>query len=156
MKKSFEGIWWLTKIVYFFLLLLGLVIGLIVWFTSSPYTEYSYGNYLVYCDNGKTFDPTSIAIDFIPGDNILPAEFDDLEIKSECAYGTANNIILSRKLAKNYMLTYQKYPHVIRTVKDQWTSTIITLITYYIFLEVLRRTILHVFLGRNFLTLKNR
>lgn len=155
MKKSLEILWRLTKVIYVLLLLLGLIAGLFAWSVSSPYTEYSYDNYHVQCDNGKSFDPKSKPIYSTPGFN-SPDSFYNAEVKSECHYGTAYYVGSANELPDKYTVSYKTYPHVIRTASDQMVATVITLIVYYLLLEIVRRIVLYIFQGRNFLTLKKK
>ena len=153
MKKTLEVAWRLLKVIYVVLLLLGLGIGRLAWRGDAPYTEYTYGNYLVTCDNGKTFDPTSKPINHFSNLD-RPDDFVDQAIKAECKYGNVYIIGFGSNLDQvTYKLTYQTYPHVIRTANDQIKVTIIAVAIYYLVLEIVRRTFLYIFFGRNFLTL---
>lgn len=138
----------LTKVIYVLFLLFGIIVVLFIWNTNSPYTYMTY-NYLVTCNNGKTFDPTSKPIDKTNDDE--PYSFNDLQLKSECEYGTAFYEGLARQLSKNYFVAYQEEPHIVRTIKDQVKNTIIYVVIYYFLIEIFRRTILYIFLGKRFL-----
>ncbi|MBI2405478.1 hypothetical protein HYV21_00275 [Candidatus Microgenomates bacterium] len=142
------------------LLLLGLPIAWITWTSNAPYSYTTY-SYEVICDNGKRFDPTSKPIDpilynqkvtfrtVIPRDAIL--SFDEDQVKSECEYSNAWSVGLSSKLPNNFQLHINQQTNTVRSQTDQVTNTIIVLVGYYLILEVARRTILYIFLGKSFL-----
>lgn len=147
--KDLKGIGFrFTKVVYILLLLFGFVVGWFMWTISTPY-QYSTYSYFVECNNGKTFDPTSKPID--RESYAEPYRFSVDQIKSECEYGTAWNVGWSRNLSKNYRSGYREYNHVTGTIQNQIKNTIIAAAIYYILVEVIRRTILYVFLGKKFL-----
>ena len=140
------------KVIYIFLLLFGLLFTFWVYTISAPY---SYNTYLynVACNNGKEFDPTSK-----PTDHSLnePYLFYEDQLKSECEYGTAYYIELSKDLHKNYDLTYTEHPHVVRTVGDQIRTTLVAFVSYYILLEVVKRILLYIFVGKAFISFKRK
>ncbi len=153
MKRAWEILGRLLKVVYVLFLLFGIGVVWYIWISYAPYSYETY-NYLVQCDNGKRFDPTSKPID--KTNFTEPYTFDDLQLKSECEYGTAYYVGWSSKLAKNYFVTNQAHSHAVRTVNDQIKATLLGVVVYYMLLEIVRRIILYIFLGRNFLTLKKK
>jgi hypothetical protein len=153
MKKALDIVWRLLKVIYVALLFLGLGVGWLAWIGDQPYTDYTYGNYLVTCDNGKTFDPTSKPIQRTTY-TYVPDSFDDQSVKAECKFGTAYWYGTGNELDHvTYNLTYQTYPHVILSGNDQIKATIISVAIYYLLLEIIRRTFLYICFGRKFLTL---
>lgn len=136
-----------TKVLYVLFLLAGLLIGWFIWTINSPYTYNTYG-YFVECHNGKTFDPTSKPID--KTNYSEPYSFNDLQLKSECEYGTAFYEGPASKLSKNYRVGYKEYPHVVGSALNQIKNTVIGIATYYFLLEVMRRTLLYIFVGKKF------
>jgi len=154
MKKTTEILMRLLKVFYVVLLLLGFVFGFYVWVLDSPSSYNAYG-YLVQCDNGKTFDPTSKPIAIT--DYNEPYSFNVHEIRAECQTGNALEPDWNNTFNQvSFNLTHKTYQHVTRTISDQLTATIISIVIYYLILEILRRTILYIFLGRNFITLKEK
>jgi hypothetical protein len=93
----------LSRVIYVLLLLAGLGVGLSVW-DNHPFTYKTY-KYKVECNNGQSFDPTAKPID--KSGYLEPYVFDDLQVKSECEYGTAYNVGLSNELPRNYSLVNQ-------------------------------------------------
>jgi hypothetical protein len=164
-KNLSQIAWRLLKVVYVLFLLFGLLVALFAWSSAAPLTENTYGNYLVTCDNGKTFDPTSKPIDTSGASENLPGfhyssyveepyPFNANQIKAECKYGNAFLIGYGTDLDRvNYNLTYKTYPHDIRTVSDQISGTVISIAVYYLILEILRRTFMYIFLGKKFISL---
>lgn len=170
MKNLLNIVWRLTKVLYVILLLVGLLVIWFIWVNNYPYS-YSAYLYNVVCNNGTTFDPTSkpISYDTKSGyhyggyygeftvksdsnDEII--KFDDDEIKAECKYGTASSAWKVKNTPKNYKLISAYTTHVIRTQQDQIKYAIAAFASYYLILEILRRTILYIFFGKNFLTLE--
>jgi hypothetical protein len=153
MKKITEILWRLIKVIYILFLLLGLLIGLFTFLINSPSSYQTY-SYEVTCDNGKIFDPTSKPID--KTSYIDPYSFDDQQLRSECECGNAWWCSDQYQIPSNYKLTYQTYSHAVGSLGNQVGYTIIVIIAYYVVLEVIRRTILYIFFGRNFINLKRK
>jgi len=133
----------------------GLVITGIVWQQNKPYNFTTYGHYLITCDNGVTFDPSSLPIKrFTPVRGGAPI-FDEWYIKTECVnsyHGGNDDVIASTIFGKRpYKYTYKTY-HYIKTVEQQIMTTSIVFVSYYLVLEVLRRAFLYIIFGRNFIT----
>jgi hypothetical protein len=154
MKTLLKIIWRLVKVTYVLLLLIGPILIFYVWSNTAPYPYTTY-SYKVTCNNGKVFDPTSkpIATKFVGYEPLL---FNVNELKSECEYGTAYYVGWSSKLADNYVLAKVSEQHFTGTRTDQVKITTIVFFLYYLILEILRRTFLYIFLGKNFISLKNK
>lgn len=161
MKNFLSIIWRLLKVIYVLFLVLGIGVCIIVWINTAPYSFITY-SYKVMCNNGKAFDPTSKPIDHSPlsldsiayGQDRNALTFNDQEIKSECTYGTVFGISLSSNILKNYDFITSTNVHIIRTRDDQIKYTLIAFVSYYLFLEIIRRGFLYIIFGKNFLTLK--
>lgn len=151
MEKISEIAWRLIIVAYSILFLGGLLFTSFVWTISKPYSYETY-SYLVTCDNGKTFDPTSKPID--KEDYSEPYRFSVNQVKAECAYGDAFLVGWSKDIPKNYFIRKQIHTHIRNTEQDQIHDTVIFVSIYYISLEIIRRTFMFIFLGKNFLTLK--
>jgi len=141
----------LIKVVYVLLLLFGIVVGLIAWNINSPYAYTTY-SYLVTCDNGKTFDPTSKPIDAKYMGDSTPLFFNSKQIRSECKYGIAYYVGLN--IPDNYELVNIPHEHSTGSQSQQIQNTLITLVVYYLIIEILRRTFLYIFFGKNFIAVK--
>ena len=145
MKKVSEILMRFLKVAYVILLLAGIVWGMYVWNNIPKH----YYNYLVICSNGKTFDPTSKPIE-----KSYSAQngysFTTGQINSECAYETAFREGDVNQFEANFTLSNKE------DSSDPIKRTIILLIGYYVLMEIIRRTFLYIFLGKNFITLKKK
>ena len=149
-KNLEKRIWYrLLKVIYALFLLIGLLFIFITYSSSEPYSYTTY-SYKAHCANGKIFDPTSKPIDHSFSE---PYGFDEEQIKSECEFGNAWSYWSGIDNAK-YKLTYQAYLNVVRTENDQIKITLIAGAAYYLILEIIRRTILYIFVGKSFISLK--
>jgi len=171
MKTFLKIIWRFIKVVYVVLLLVGLFVVYNIWTENQPEPYHSY-SYKVTCNNGKSFDPTSKPIEVInkdeinnnflslSKDNILDEtekKFNTIELNSECEHGNAFYYLWQYQppTTPEYNIVTTKYDHITKTQTDQILDTVIIFILYYLFLEILRRIFLYIFLGKNFITLKN-
>jgi len=157
-KRASKIVWRFLKVVYAVVLLLGLGFGWFVWTATTPNPRY---NYTVTCDNGKKFDPYSICATHNSSwtaaelecslniDKITTSGFDDSQIRKECAYGNA--YADAPNVNKNYILISQEKSHV-----SQIQTTILFMLGYFLIAEILHRTVLYIFLGRKFITLKKK
>lgn len=143
MKNLLQIAWRLLKVTYVVILLLGFMIGLLVW-VSTP-EKYSY---LVICNNGKTYDPTSKPIDHTYD---IPYKFSILQTNAECRNGVGGeNIPPGITNYSNNTIT--KTPHA----DDKIINTFIAVLIYYLIVEMLRRTFLYIFFGKSFVTLRRQ
>ncbi|MFH1561500.1 MAG: hypothetical protein ABID04_02890 [Patescibacteria group bacterium] len=131
------------------LLLLGLPIILVVWIGNSPSVYYTY-SYEVMCDNGKVFDPTSKPIEKYFNYRKGPLTFQEKGIKAECEYGNSWRIVEASKIPNNYKLNVKEDAHIVSTRLDQIVVTMIAVALYYCVIEILRRTLRYIFLGKKF------
>ncbi len=155
MKNTKEVFERFLKVVYVLLILIGTYLGIHVWLVNAPVTSNEYGSYVVHCSNGKNFDPQSKPITENYPDSYGPSSFDDRETKSECKFGTAYLIGYGVNLDDvKYTLTYKTSPFTSGSSETQIVATLMVIVIYFVTLEVSRRTLLYIFLGKNFLTLK--
>lgn len=148
------------NVIYGILILLGVIFVVGTWIKNSPSNTTNY-SYKVVCDNGKTFDPTSKPINetgkssynhrYIYKDRLF--DFDENQIKAECEYGTAASDWKIYNQPKNYTLYVKKSAN---SLFDQLKFTIISLLLYYLPLEVIRRTFLYIVYGKSFFVIKDK
>jgi len=141
------------------LLFLGLVGTYLVYKSKAPYFVSTY-SYLVKCDNGKEFDPTSKPIQanekpysFIPDPEFLRT-FNEVQVKSECEYGTAYLIRPASELPKNYELLITDHKHPVGTKRNQLFKTVYFFVGYYVTLGIITEIIFYILIGRVFVPRK--
>ena len=142
----------LVKVIYAFILFLGLVGTYSVYSSNAPYFTSTY-SYLVKCNNGKEFDPTSKPIKGTGKREINETysnvrTFNVNEVKSECEYGTAYLIRPASELPKNYELLITEYKHPVGTKKYQLLSAVNFFVIYYLVIGILSEIILYIFVGK--------
>ena len=163
------------KVIYVLFLLFGIALGIHIWKAKLP--SCSTYNYSVVCASGKVFDPSSLQIESFAADIVKPYVFDPDLLASECIFGdtlhgnkndipeieTVDFIIDSAADPSNPNnvdgMNYKNNIYQISTTPDTnvlaLTGVVIGyLFVYYMGLEIIRRTYLYIFQGKNFLTLK--
>jgi hypothetical protein len=137
-------------------------IGLLAWSTGNAHVV-SHDNYSIECVSGKRFDPFSKPIMHTPIDPFGRSDpwqpiitFDDAQLKSECAYGTAFRSDAVGTLPNNYAVTVTTVKKRAMTPSEQFSFTLVAILLYCVAIEYIRRSILYVFLGRSFSPLKQR
>ncbi|MBU1085423.1 MAG: hypothetical protein ABIJ43_02035 [Candidatus Beckwithbacteria bacterium] len=158
--NHFKGVFKrLVRVIYISLLVLGVVVSVGLTLELKPYSVAFY-SYKVICDNGNQFDPTSKPIDkydengyklkdLIKQDKLI--NFDEKQIISECEYKTVWYAWAGKiNIPKNYELKVEKIIDE-RTVINQIKVGLVVFIFYNLILEVVRRIVLYVILGRKFI-----
>lgn len=84
-----------------------------------------------------------------------PYDFLVHQVNSECEYGHAGEPdLLNNENVREFTIEKTPHIHIVTTKIDQIKNTLITLIVYNTALEIIRRTILYIILGRPFIPKK--
>ena len=137
------------NVAYIVLILMSIFVAIFAWLVNKPVVNKNY-SYIVTCDNGKTFDPTSKPIDSVFNGSNEPRIFDNNQLKSECEYNTAYLVGLSSKLQTNYKITNTESVSKTGSLMSQILSTVLWLIGYLLVIEIISRTFIYIIYGQKF------
>lgn len=149
----------LIKVGYVTILVIGIFISILVSVESWPYLT-TKRSYLVTCDNGNTFDPESKPINkfkdnsdsvnspFYEKNQVRGYKFSIEQMASECKYGHAWNKVREQD---NFKLSYTSQTTRHGSEIDAIMIGLIVFVVYNLIVEIGKRTILYIFLGKKFI-----